>query len=199
MELRKELAGDDPFALFESWFKEAMQSELNDPNAASLATATKDGIPSVRMVLVKSVDTDGFRFFTNTGSRKGHDLQENPRAALCFHWKSMRRQVRVMGEVTLLSEELTDQYFHSRSRESQIGSAISHQSHVLESRATLHREAAEFALKHRDGEIPRPEFWRGFIVKPASIEFWMDGANRLHDRRFFTTADGKWTSVLLYP
>lgn len=199
MDVRPELQSEDPIALFHEWLKQAEGTELNDPVAAALATATPDGYPSVRMVLVKRVDNRGFSFFTNAESRKGHNLEENPRAALCFHWKSLRRQVRVRGEVKPLPGQEVDEYFHSRSRRSQIGAAVSLQSRPLPDRAVLEQAVAQFTAEHAEGEIPRPDFWRGYTVDPETIEFWMDGPDRLHDRLVFTAGKAGWTTQLLYP
>jgi pyridoxamine 5'-phosphate oxidase len=199
-------AEEDPFALYDAWLSEAAQSEPNDPNAAALATATASGLPSVRMVLVKPVafdhsgrgDAGRWCFFTNAESRKGQELGQNPNAALCFHWKSLRRQVRVVGQVTELAAADVDRYFHSRSRLSQIGAAVSEQSRVLASREALEAAARAFAESH-PGEIPRPAYWRGYRLHPAQIEFWIDGAHRLHDRFLFTFEDNRWQRVRLYP
>jgi pyridoxamine 5'-phosphate oxidase len=188
----------DPIALFEKWFELAKASELNDPNAMSLATATADARPSVRMVLMKKVDAKGFTFYTNEQSQKGQELIANPYAALCFHWKSMRRQVRVEGPVEPVSAADSDDYFHSRSRRSQIGAIASQQSRPLASREELEAKAAEVAAKY-PGEIPRPEHWRGFLVVPERIEFWQDGADRLHDRIVFMRVGDGWGKVRLYP
>jgi len=188
----------DPLALFDQWFKLAEASEPNDPNAASLATATADGTPSVRMVLAKRVAGYPFCFFTNAEGRKGRELAENPRVALCFHWKTLRRQVRVEGRVSLLDPAETDQYFHSRSRKSQIGAAVSKQSRVLSSREELEEQVKSFSDQH-PGEIPRPDHWKGYRVAVERIEFWIDGANRLHDRFLFTRSGDTWDTVRLYP
>lgn len=198
-----EIAEEDPLLLFDLWLSEAEVSELNDPNAAALATATANGIPSVRMVLAKRVALpDGreerFCIFTNAESRKGSELIENPRAALCFHWKSLRRQVRVEGTITELSTEASDTYFHSRSRGSQIGAAVSDQSRVLASREELEAKAHAFAESHPN-EIPRPAYWRGFCLHPERIEFWLDGKDRLHDRFLFTKLGDRWQQSRLYP
>lgn len=188
----------DPIALFQAWLREAEASEPNDPNAASLATADASGAPSVRMVLVKRADAEGFRFFTNTGSQKGRELTENPRAALCFHWKSLRRQVRVAGRVVAVAEDENDAYFHSRSRRSQVGAAVSQQSRPLATRGEMERAVERFAADHTD-EIPRPSYWRGFSVQPDWVELWSDGADRLHDRVvWIRTADG-WDRTRLWP
>ncbi len=199
MNLRPELAGDDPIALFRDWLNQAEATELNDPVAAALATATPDGSPNVRMVLVKRADQRGFSFFTNAESLKGHELDENPKAALCFHWKSLRRQVRVRGEVTVLPNYEVDAYFHSRSRRSQIGAAVSLQSRPLPDRAVLEQAVARFTEEHAEGDIPRPDFWRGYLIHPQTIEFWLDGPDRLHDRRSFTASETGWSTTLLYP
>ncbi len=199
MSVRPELAGEDPIALFQEWLKIAESTEPNDPTAAALATATPDGMPSVRMVLVKKVDGRGFSFFTNAESQKGHELEANLKAALCFHWKTQRRQVRVRGEVTPLPGNEVDEYFHSRSRKSQIGAAVSAQSRPLPDRSVLEQAVERFSGEHADGEIPRPDFWRGYTVHPQTIELWMDGPDRLHDRRVFTAVEDGWTSELLYP
>jgi pyridoxamine 5'-phosphate oxidase len=187
-----------PLELFESWFKLAEASEPNDPNAAALATATAHGAPSVRMVLAKRVADYPFCFFTNVEGRKGRELTENPQAALCFHWKSLRRQVRVEGTVSQLAASEVDDYFHSRSRVSQIGAAVSDQSRVLASREQLEERVRAFAAEH-PGEIPRPAYWVGFRLSAERIEFWIDGANRLHDRFLFTRKGDSWTTVRLYP
>jgi pyridoxamine 5'-phosphate oxidase len=188
----------DPLELFALWFQEAERSEPNDPNAAALATSTLAGQPSVRMVLVKRVDGRGFCFFTNAESRKGRELQDNPRAALCFHWKTLRRQVRVEGHVTEMDAADVDAYFHSRSRNSQIGAAVSRQSRPLATRAELEKDFQKFAQAH-PGEVPRPSYWRGFCVRPDRIEFWVHGADRLHDRFLFTRNADAWNRTRLYP
>jgi pyridoxamine 5'-phosphate oxidase len=198
MRVAHEIDGEDPIALFDLWMEDAERGELNDPNAAALATATADGCPSVRMVLVKRVGGHRFAFFTNDGSRKSRELAENSRAALCFHWRSLRRQIRVEGDVCGLPTSDVDKYFHSRSRASQIGAAVSLQSHVLASREHLIAEVRAFTEAH-PGEITRPDFWLGFYVEPARIEFWIDGTHRLHDRFLFTEQDGAWQKVRLYP
>jgi pyridoxamine 5'-phosphate oxidase len=192
------LNSEEPFALFDSWFGHARASEINDPNAAALATSTADGRPSVRMVLVKQVGDERFCFFTNAGSQKGLQLAENPRAALCFHWKTLRRQVRVEGAVSELDGGDVDTYFHSRSRASQIGAAVSDQSRVLASREELEERVTRFAEAHPD-EVPRPGYWRGFCVHAERIEFWIDGANRLHDRFLFAWDGNGWLKTRLYP
>ena len=191
-------AAEDPIQLFGDWFRAACESEVNDPNAMSLATATAGGRPSVRIVLLKRVDKAGFVFYTNAESRKGVEMLANPHVALCFHWKSLRRQVRVEGMVHDLPGEDADAYFHSRSRSSQIGALASEQSRPLASREELESRAQ--ALEERyPGEVPRPGYWRGFVVLPETIEFWQDGPHRLHDRIVFTrTVDG-WRKTRLCP
>jgi pyridoxamine 5'-phosphate oxidase len=188
----------DPIALFGTWFELAKASEVNDPNAMSLATATADARPSVRMVLMKKVDAKGFTFYTNEQSQKGQELIANPHAALCFHWKSLRRQVRVEGAVEAVSAADSDDYFHSRSRRSQIGAIASQQSRPLASRSELEAKAAELAAQY-PGVIPRPAHWRGFLVVPERIEFWQDGPDRLHDRIVFTRNGDGWGKTRLYP
>ncbi|MBB5330129.1 pyridoxamine 5'-phosphate oxidase [Tunturiibacter gelidoferens] len=188
----------DPIALFQRWLKDAEGGELNDPSAVALATSTLDGIPSVRMVLMKGADNDGFRFYTNVDSQKGTELGENPRAAMCFHWKSLRRQVRVSGTVTELPAGDVDEYFHSRSRLSQLGAAASQQSRVLASREVLESRVTELEVKF-PGEIPRPEYWRGYLLRPERVEFWKDGAGRLHDRFLFSRNGDAWRKERLFP
>jgi len=188
----------DPLALFDTWFKAAQESEPNDPNAAALATATAAGAPSVRMVLVKRVGDRRFCFFTNAESQKGRELAANPRAALCFHWKSLRRQVRAEGTISELAASDVDTYFHSRSRASQIGAAVSDQSRVLASREELEEQVRQFGERH-PGEVPRPVYWRGYHLSPERIELWIDGPNRLHDRFLFTREGDRWERCRLYP
>ena len=192
------LSSTNPIAIFAQWLAEAEETEPNDPNAAALATCSGGGDPSVRMVLVKRVDEHGFCFFSNAESRKGEQLAANPRAALCFHWKSLRRQVRVEGSVADVDAHEVDDYFHSRSRRSQLGAAASLQSRPLADRATLVEQVQELDLKF-PGEIPRPEYWRGFRIHPRHIEFWLDGPDRLHDRVLFTRKESGWDARLLYP
>jgi pyridoxamine 5'-phosphate oxidase len=188
----------DPIPTCKLWLEQAEASEPNDPNAAALATASADGTPSVRMVLVKRIDERGFCFFTNAQSSKGTQLAHNPKAALCFHWKSLRRQLRIEGQVTELAAYDVDTYFHSRSRRSQIGAAVSRQSRPLASRSTLEEQVSQFEMQHPD-QIPRPPYWQGFCIAPQHIEFWMDGADRLHDRFLFTRQANGWVKTRLYP
>ena len=188
----------DPLELFRLWLQEAERSEPNDPNAAALATSTLAGLPSVRMVLVKRADERGFCFFTNAESRKGTELEANPHAALCYHWKTLQRQVRVEGPVTPMEAADVDAYFHSRSRNSQIGAAVSQQSRPLASREELEAHFRRFAQEH-PGEVPRPPHWCGFCVHAERIEFWMHGTDRLHDRFLYTRESGEWIRRRLYP
>jgi pyridoxamine 5'-phosphate oxidase len=192
---------DDPFALFGDWFTEAEASEPNDPNAMALATVAADGMPSVRMVLLKGFDETGFVFFTNLESRKGEQLKANPKAALCFHWKTLQRSVRVEGLVTPVSPAEADAYFATRPRSSRIGAWASKQSRPLASRFDLERRIAEYTARFGLGEVPRPPFWSGFRLAPLRMEFWKNGAFRLHDRLVFTRADlaEGWTIERLFP
>ena len=193
-----ELGSQDPLELFDKWLADAESHEPNDPNAAALATASADGAPSVRMVLIKRVRTERFCFFTNGESRKGRDLQANPQCAVCFHWKSLRRQVRVEGKVSELDAPAVDAYFHSRSRKSQIGAAVSDQSRILSSRTELEERVRLFGDAN-EGEIPRPPYWRGFRIYPVRVEFWISGDDRLHDRFLFTRTASAWNLVRLFP
>lgn len=190
---------DDPFALFDAWYAEAKQSEPNDPNAMALATADAAGRPSVRMVLLKGHGADGFVFYTNREGRKAGDLDANPHAALLFHWKSLRRQVRVEGPVSRATDAQSDAYFTSRSRDSQLGAWASDQSRPLDSRATFEARFAEMSARFEGQDVPRPPFWGGYVVVPLVIEFWRDRAHRLHERRLFTRASDAWTEGLLFP
>ena len=189
-----------PFTLFAEWLEEAKGSEPNDPNAMALATADADGLPNVRMVLLKGFDEAGFVFYTNTESSKGNELAANMQAALCFHWKSLRRQVRVRGRVERVSDAEADAYFASRPRDSRIGAWASQQSRPLESRFALEKAVAKNAAKYAIGEVPRPPYWTGFRIVPQSLEFWMDKPFRLHDRVVFSRSeDGGWERTRLYP
>jgi pyridoxamine 5'-phosphate oxidase len=189
----------DPFDLFAAWYGEARESEVNDSNAVALATATTAGAPSVRMVLLKGHGPEGFVFYTNAHSRKGGELRANPRAALLFHWKSLRRQVRIEGLVEEVDAATADAYFASRSRDSQLGAVASDQSAPLDSRATFLARYAEAEARFRDAEVKRPAHWTGFRLKPEVLEFWIDRPHRLHERRRFVRAGAGWTSTLLYP
>jgi pyridoxamine 5'-phosphate oxidase len=189
---------DEPLAVFRRWMGAAVESEPNDPDAVALATATAGGIPSVRMVLMKRLDERGFSFYTNADSQKGRELLENPNAAMCFHWKTQRRQVRAEGAVRELPVEDVDAYFRSRGRGSQIGALASAQSRPLESRAELEATARELAERYPD-EVPRPEYWRGYVLEPRRIEFWQQGENRLHDRVVFVRDGSGWRKMRLFP
>jgi pyridoxamine 5'-phosphate oxidase len=190
---------DDPHALFETWMEEARASEPNDPNAMALATVGTDGMPSLRMVLLKGHDMRGFVFYTNRESRKAGELAGDPQAALLFHWKSLRRQVRIEGPVSLVSDAESDAYFASRSRDSQLGAWASDQSRPLNSRATFEAGFEAMQTRFANGAVPRPPHWGGYRVTPARIEFWRDRAHRLHERRLFTRDGAGWREGLLYP
>jgi pyridoxamine 5'-phosphate oxidase len=199
-----ELNTRNPLDIFREWLEEAETAEPNDPTAMSLATVDKAGNPSVRMVLLKGLDERGFAFYTNFESRKGEELLACPRAALCFHWKSLRRQVRVEGPAEIVSDAEADAYFHSRARVSQIGAAASDQSRPLDSRATLEAKVAEIEARLAGAPVPRPANWSGFRVMPEAIEFWKDGAHRLHNRILFRRQgldrqSLAWRAELLYP
>ncbi len=194
-----ELPWSEPFDLFASWMKDAAAKEINDPDAMNLATVDDRGRPSSRMVLLKSVDPRGFVFYTNLESRKGRELAANPFVALCFHWKSLRRQVRVEGPVEPVSDEEADAYYASRARGSQIGAWASQQSRPLESRFALEKRVAEFTAKFGFGKVPRPAHWSGFRVLPQRIEFWTDKPFRLHDRAVYVREGDAWTMEKLYP
>ncbi|MCE2510284.1 MAG: pyridoxamine 5'-phosphate oxidase [Alphaproteobacteria bacterium] len=189
----------DPIALFTAWFEEACASEPKIPDAVALATVGKDGAPSARMVLLKAVDGRGFVFYTNLESDKARELRENPRAALCFYWKSLDRQVRVSGRVEPVSEGEADAYFATRDRLSQIGAWASKQSRPLEGRLELEKRVAEFTLKFGVGAVPRPDFWSGYRVVPERIEFWSQAAFRLHDRLVYDRDGDGWQMKRLYP
>jgi pyridoxamine 5'-phosphate oxidase len=193
------MAMTDPFELFRAWFAEARTAEPNDPEAMALATADADGRPSVRMVLLKGVDERGFVFYTNREGRKAADLAANPTAALLFHWKSLRRQVRVEGPVSLASDAESNAYFASRSRDSQLGAWASDQSRPLDSRETFERRFEAMRQRFDGGSVPRPPHWGGYRVTPERIEFWIDRAHRLHERRLFVRDGTGWSEGLLYP
>jgi pyridoxamine 5'-phosphate oxidase len=188
----------DPIALFGAWMKAAEASELDDASAVALATATRDAMPSVRMVLMKRADQRGFCFYTNAESQKGFELAENPRAAMCFHWKTLRRQVRISGSVSELSAEEADEYFQSRSRLSQLAAVASQQSRVLAGRELLEDRVKKLERVLPE-KIPRPAYWRGYLLQPEQIEFWKSGEGRMHDRILFSRSGDGWRKERLYP
>ena len=192
-------ASGEPYTLFSQWLDDAGKSEPNDPNAVALATVDTDGLPDVRMVLLKGFDHQGFVFYTNYESAKGQEILSTMKAALCFHWKSLRRQVRVRGLVEKVSDAEADEYFASRPRGSRIGAWASAQSRPLESRFALEKSVAEYTARYAIGEIPRPPHWSGFRIKPVAIEFWHDRPFRLHDRVRFEADGGDWKKTRLYP
>jgi pyridoxamine 5'-phosphate oxidase len=194
------LAQTDPIVLFTAWLEEAKASEPNDPNAMALATVAPDGQPAVRMVLLKGVDAQGFVFYTNLESQKGRELEANPKAALCLHWKSLRRQVRVEGTIEPVTPAEADAYFASRPRDSQIGAWASQQSRPLAGRFDLEKAVAHYAAKFTIARVPRPPFWSGFRLRPARMEFWQDRPFRLHDRLVYRRIENAaWTTEKLYP
>ena len=192
---------DDPIQLFKIWMDTAKKTEPNDPNAVALATSDKNNIPSVRMVLLKDFNKKGFVFYTNLSSQKGNELKVNPNAAMCFHWKSLLRQVRITGSVSLVEDEVADEYYNSRGYESRIGAWASKQSKELTSRDELISSIEEYKKKYNDkNKVPRPSYWSGWNLSPLSIEFWLDGENRIHERLKYTKeVNGKWIKSLLSP
>ena len=192
---------EDPIQLFNEWMEMAKKSEPNDPNAVALATSSKNNIPSLRMVLLKDFNLNGFVFYTNLDSQKGNELKENPYAAMCFHWKSLLRQVRIVGKISLISDKVADEYYSSRAYESRIGAWASKQSEELKSRDELINTIEKYKKKFNDEKnVPRPSYWSGWILSPYSIEFWLDGENRIHERLKYTkSSSGKWTKSLLSP
>jgi len=189
----------NPFDLFDAWYAEARTTEINDSNAMALATSDASGRLGLRMVLLKGHGPDGFIFYTNQEGRKAADLAANPQAALLFHWKSLRRQIRVEGPVSIVSDAEADAYFATRSRDSQLGAWASDQSRPLDSRATFEARFADMQARFEGGLVPRPPHWSGYRVMPDSIEFWQDRAHRLHERRLFTRTDSGWREGMLYP
>ena len=192
---------DDPFELFEEWFEVAKKKEINDPNALALGTASKDGVPSVRMVLLKGFDKDGFIFYTNLKSQKSKELKENPNATMCFHWKSLLRQIRIVGKLNQVDDKTADDYYSTRAYESKIGAWASKQSNILKSRDELLNNLENFKKKYSDKDkVPRPDHWSGWNLKPSSIEFWLDGDNRIHERLKYTLDNNNnWEKSLLSP
>ena len=192
---------DNPFQLFEKWFEEAKKKEINDPNALALGTVSKEGIPSVRMVLLKGYDENGFIFYTNLNSQKGNEIKENPNASMCFHWKSLLRQIRIVGILKQVDDKTADEYYNSRAYESRIGAWASKQSSVLNNREELLNAIENFKKKYQDKEnVPRPKNWSGWNLKPQSIEFWLDGDNRIHERLKYTLdQNNNWIKSLLSP
>ena len=192
---------DDPIHLFKIWMDEAKKSELNDPNAFSLATSNKNNFPSLRMVLLKEFNQNGFVFYTNLNSQKGKELKENPKASMCFHWKSLLRQIRVSGTVTQVDDMIADQYYNSRDYESKIGAWASKQSKELNSRDELMNSIKQFKEKYNDeSKVPRPSHWSGWNLSPTSIEFWLDGNSRIHERlKYLKDKNSSWIKSLLNP
>ena len=191
---------DNPFSLFKIWFEEAKKSELNDPNALSLATSDKNGNPSVRMVLLKSFDNSGFVFYTNLNSVKSKAIKGNPNVSMCFHWKSLLRQIRIIGKATNVSDQEADEYYNSRSYGSRIGAWASKQSSILNSREELNNEIKVYKSKFPNSDkVPRPSHWSGWRVNPSEIEFWLDGDNRIHERLKYIKINESWKKVLLNP
>ncbi len=192
---------NDPIELFKKWFEEAKKKEINDPNALALGTASKQAIPSVRMVLLKDFNQDGFVFYTNLNSQKGNEIKENPNATMCFHWKSLLRQVRIVGTLKQVDDQVADSYYNSRGYESRIGAWASKQSNILKNRNELLNDLKNFRKKYKDKDnVPRPPHWSGWNLKPTSIEFWLDGNDRIHERLKYTSEkNGNWTKMLLSP
>ncbi len=192
---------ENPIELFNEWFNEAKKTEINDPNALALATSSKDGAPSVRIVLLKSFNQNGFVIYTNLDSKKSLDIKNNPNAAMCFYWKSILRQIRITGEITKVSDADADLYFKSREYESRIGAWASKQSSVLKNREELYQEIENYKKKYSDKKnIPRPSYWSGWNLNPNEIEFWLDGKNRIHQRlKYIKSQNGIWNRFLLSP
>jgi len=195
------LETNEPFELFDKWYEAAKKKEINDPNALALATSSKNNVPSVRMVLLKDFSKNGFVFYTNLNSQKGNEIKENPSVSMCFHWKSLLRQVRINGKVTPVQNTVADKYYNSRAYESRIGAWASNQGSVLNNRQELINSIDKFKEKFNEKDnVPRPDHWSGWNLKPDSIEFWLDGENRIHERlKFLLNSDGSWKKVLLSP
>lgn len=193
------IEANEPFDLFATWLKDAEASEPNDPNAMAVASVDESGMPNIRMVLLKDFSPEGFVFYTNFESAKGKELLASRKAGLLFHWKSLRRQIRIRGQVDIVSDTEADEYYQSRARGSRIGAWASKQSRPLESRFALEKSVAEYTAKFGLGTVPRPNYWSGFIVRPEQIEFWHDRPFRLHDRIVFTQAGDGWEKEQLYP
>jgi pyridoxamine 5'-phosphate oxidase len=192
---------NDPIELFKAWMEEAKKTELNDPNALALATSDKDNNPSVRMVLLKDFSKDGFTFYTNLNSQKGNELKDNPKAAMCFHWKSLLRQIRITGQIKKVSDKVADEYYNTRGYESRIGAWASKQSTILKNRDELLKSIEAFKQKYNDqSKVPRPDHWSGWNLIPSNIEFWLDGDNRIHERlKYSKDETGSWVKSLLSP
>ena len=190
----------NPIVLFEKWFEVAKKSEINDPNALSLATSSSDGMPSVRMVLLKGLSEKGFVFYTNFNSKKGSDLKKNPKASMCFHWKSLRRQIRISGKTVVIDNKEADEYYNSRAYGSRIGAWASSQSQTMNNRNEFINKIKEFEKKYPDQKnVPRPPHWSGWRVEPDTIEFWLEIKNRIHERLNYRKENGKWLREILYP
>ena len=192
---------NDPIELFRVWMEEAKKTEPNDPNALALATSDKDNSPSVRMVLLKDFSKDGFTFYTNLNSQKGNEIKSNPKAAMCFHWKSLLRQIRITGQIKKVSDKVADEYYNTRGYESRIGAWASKQSTILKDRDELLKSIEAFKQKYNDqSKVPRPDHWSGWNLIPSNIEFWLDGDNRIHERlRYSKDETGSWVKSLLSP
>ena len=191
---------DDPMELFKIWMSEAEKKEINDPNALSLATTSSTNEPSVRMILLKGLSQKGFVFYTNLNSPKSHDLKKNPKAAMCFHWKSLQRQIRILGKVSQVSDKEADIYFSSRPYESRIGAWASDQSNVMKSRTELLKKIDDFKKKYTDEKnLPRPKYWSGWCLNPTSMEFWLRDEHRIHERLRYNKVSNAWQKEILYP
>ena len=191
---------ENPYSLFKIWMKDAEKSEINDPNALSVATVDSAGQPDNRMVLLKGLTENGFIFYTNLESKKGKDLKANPKASMCFHWKSLQRQVRIQGSVTLVDNQTADEYYTSRAYESRIGAWASTQSEVMQTRDEFEKKVEEFKKKYPDpNNVPRPSYWSGWLLSPYKIEFWRDVKNRLHQRLCYSKIGNTWNQEILYP